>query len=185
MRPGLGDGSGFVKPLLRGCCVQSWMNAFELLGLEPRFDLPPAEVERAYLTRIARARAEAMGEEDDAASDLNRARRTLLHAESRAIELLEVRGGPAASEDKSLPPTLLMEFMEAREAAETAIEAGDQDQIEKWRAWALDKREGHIRTVGALFERDDEESLGQIRLELNAWRYAERMISQLSDQADG
>ena len=49
--------------------------------------------------------------------------------------------------------------------------------------WAHEQRDGHKARVTALFEQHAEDSnpdlLRKIRLELNRWRYMERMIEQM------
>ena len=156
------------------------MNAFDTLGLEPGFETTAEAIEAAYLRRVAAARSR--GEDT---SPLNQARQTLLKPILRAEALVEVLGGPAPAADKSLPEGLLMEFMEARQGAEAAAEAGDQPELVRWLDWARSKRAAHIETVATLFGEASPEALRLIRLELNAWRYAERMIDQLEDDGSG
>jgi molecular chaperone HscB len=166
---------------------------FALLGLERRFDLDPRDVRRAWLSRAAGAHPDAQdarGVGDDAeaslaAAALNRARRTLDDPERRADALLRLLGGPAAEQEKSLPPAFLMEVMEAREAFEEADAQGDTDRIAALRAWAVDERAAMIDDVAARFASlpspPDASALREIRVCLNAWRYLERMLEQTAD----
>lgn len=164
---------------------------FDLLGLPARFDLSEDEVRSAWLARAAEAHPDHADDPLDpgeSAAALNDARRTLADPERRAGALLARLGGPSERDDTSLPPELLMEFMEAREALEEAVGSHDGAAIERSRAWALDRRESHIRAVGAMFDeahaagdRDPQRAmtLRAIRVELDAWRYAERMLEQI------
>lgn len=157
---------------------------FDTLGLEARFDLSRAEIERAYLSRVASAHPDRGNDVPSTAADLNKARQTLLDAERRAGALLARLGGPSSSADTSLPDGFLMEIMEVRTAIEESL-AGEAG--EDWEAWADERRAGHIARIGAMFERalaGDSGVLSEIRRELNAWRYIERLIEQLDPGYD-
>lgn len=162
-------------------------DAFDLLGLPPAFDLDAGGVERAYLSRAAAIHPDlARGDPEAARSSamLNDARRTLDNPERRADALLVRLGGPAAPRDKSLPPGFLAQMMEIREAIEEAITSGDPAARADRLAWAEGRRAEHIRTVSAMFAAlphpPTPESLRSVRVELNAWRYTERLIEQLN-----
>lgn len=160
---------------------------FDLLGLEARFDLEDDEIRRAYLARTAAAHPDSSDRSDDAEHDsaaLNEARRTLEDDERRANALLARLGGPGA-DDRSLPEGFLMEIMETRERIESALESGDADARAACEAEAEERRRGHMARVGELFSKGaDPETLAAIRTELNAWRYAERLIEQLDPDYD-
>lgn len=159
---------------------------FEMLGLPRRFGLGAGEIERAYLARAAEVHPDA-GAFDRAgvtAADLNRARQDLKDPESRANILLELLGGPSKEADRSLPDGFLMEMMEVREEME---QGGGREDRSRWDNWAEQRRSGHEREVGALFDRiadlsaDNPRTLAAIRTRLNAWRYIERMIEQINE----
>lgn len=166
---------------------------FETLGLPRRFDLDPALVRRAWLRASGslhpdRAGGDALDEADVArlSARLNGARRTLDDPERRADALLALLGGPAKGADQSLPDGFLMEMMRVREELESA--AGDPARLAELERWAGEQREGFIGRVGALFdgcsESPDAGALASIRLELNAWRYIERMLEQIHPAPD-
>jgi molecular chaperone HscB len=163
---------------------------FDALGLEPRFDLTRAQIESAYLARIAGAHPDHAGDAQgpDAAA-LNDARRALLGDERRANLVLDRLGGPSASADKALPDGFLMEIMEVRSAIEDAIASGGDAEREKWQVWADEQRAGYRGTIASLFGRaatapDPAEPLAEARRTLNAWRYIERLIEQLDPDHD-
>src|SRR5262249_24085423 len=105
-------------------------DAFDILGIVPRFDLAPGEVQRAYLARASAAHPDRAGrgggdgggEAEEGASALNGARADLEDPERRAAVLLKRLGGPAKEQDRSLPDGFLMEMMEVREAMEAAAD---------------------------------------------------------------
>ena len=162
---------------------------FELLGLERRFDIDRKALQAAYLKRSgqlhpdrfpdAADQAEAAGR----AARLNTARDVLADDERRADVLLRLLGGPAREEDKSLPDGFLMDIMEARQEMEDAIASGEPAQRKGVEDWVNKERAGYFQTVTELFENvaanADAETLAGIRVQLNAWRYIERMIEQL------
>lgn len=161
--------------------------AFGLLGLEPRVVLDRDTIERAYLglagslhPDVARGDTEALLK----VADLNRARQTLLDDESRANAVLAIRGGPSADECRELPEGFLLEIMEAREQAEEAASAQDDTLVRELRGWAGARREAHLGIVSGLLDRPDPapEALRSARIELNAWRYIERMLEQVEEK---
>ena len=159
---------------------------FSALGLPARFDLEPAQIERAYLARVASVHPDLgdLGDKSDQAADsaaaLNLARQTLLNPETRASALLSALG--FHEEDKSLPDGFLMEIMDVRMELEEAFAEGDAERIARWQRWADDRRKAWIDTISGLFGRlpgsGDSETLSEIKRSLNAWRYIERMIEQ-------
>ncbi|MBZ0171321.1 MAG: hypothetical protein K8E66_02985 [Phycisphaerales bacterium] len=160
---------------------------FDTLGFEPRFDLASAEIERAYLARIASAHPDRDADSAGPAAALNIARATLLNAERRANALLARLGGPGPADDKSLPDGFLMEMMAVRGEIEGAIAEGGDDVRRAWEAWAEGRRAGYVDRITPLFARaagGDRSVLTEIRTGLNAWRYIERLIEQLDPDYD-
>ncbi len=172
-------------------------DAFDILGLPPTFDLDRADIDRAFLARAIAVHPDLAGgqtESEALSAGLNDAKRALLDPETRANVLLLRLGGPTAEKEKSLPPGLLMEAMEAREGIDSARESGDATELARWRAWALDQRESIVKTCRQLFARALAVGPGDplpggllrdIRVQLNAWRSFERMIEQMDDRSHG
>jgi molecular chaperone HscB len=168
---------------------ESTSDPFAVLGLARRFDLDESEIERAFLARLGGVHPDLAGE--DASLDaavLTEARATLADPERRAVALLAVLGGPSASQDRSLPDGFLMEMMELRETVEAELGEGG-DARARWGAFAEARRSEHQRRVASLFEataasNNRPELLSRVRLELNAWRYTERLIEQLDPAYD-
>jgi len=170
-------------------------DAFDLLGLEPRFDLDRTAVDRAYFARSARLHPDVAAGSPDAAremAELNKAKATLESPERRADALLKRLGGPSREDHKVLPPGFLMEIMEVREAIESAVSSPDPVGKERaraqWEDWAEEQRRAAMKEVGQLFAaaggNPDREALAAIRTRLNAWRYIERLIEQLDPAYD-
>ena len=164
---------------------------FDTLGLEPRFDLDPAILQRAWLRRSASLHPDALAgtgstadsEREAPSAQLNVARQILENPESRADALLRRLGGPTREQERSLPAGFLAEIMGIREEIEAAAAARDPAQMQRWETWAAERRDqlmgviaGKFRAVGAA---PDPGALRAIRIELNVWRYIERLVEQL------
>lgn len=165
-------------------------DAFDILGLPPAFDLERAAIDRAFLARAVSVHPDLAADETEAetlSARINDAKRALLDPESRANVLLARLGGPPADKEKSLPPTLLMEVMEAREGVDAARASGNPAELARWKAWATDGRDSIVKTCRQLFASAlvtrsgpaDPRLLREIRVQLNAWRSYERMIEQM------
>ncbi|MBX3385144.1 MAG: hypothetical protein KF768_01085 [Phycisphaeraceae bacterium] len=171
---------------------------FASLGLERRFDLDAAAIQRAFAVRSAdvHARDASEDERDSTLSEINRAKALIEHPESRADTLLLLLGGPTRETERSLPDGFLQEMMEVRQTMEEEIEAASESDAravsDKWEVWAEARRAGHEARVAAMFregcssgDQPSRAALRAIRRELNAWRYIERMIEQLDGGRSG
>jgi len=154
-------------------------NPFELLNLKPGFDLDPARVERAYLSRAAAVHPDHAGEDaSTSTAELNQARDILRDPERRANAYLQLLSGGTKADDRSLPPGFLAEVMELREHVEEATSSGDPAAKQRHLEAALARRAEFVARVSMLF-RQSPPPLPELRRELNAWRYVERLIEQL------
>ena len=172
---------------------ESRNDPFSILGLPPGFDLDPAAVERAFLLRVAAAHPDRVVDDDPAGpadpeanadaearvAQVSLARETLLDAERRAVALLALLGGPGGSADRSLPDGFLQEMLEVREAMEREIAAEGDPARQRWGRWAHERRQGHVERLRGWFNAASP-PLAEIRRELNAWRYVERLLEQLA-----
>lgn len=158
-------------------------NPFEALGLPVSFAVEPGAVERAYLKKLASSHPDRVGDAgaiDSAA--LNAARACLIDDESRANSVLRLMGGPSASEDRSLPDGFLMEMMEIRSTMELDLEDDPDRARAGWLRWGGEQRARYADEFRRLIEEPG--SLGACRVQLNAWRYIERLIEQLDPEYD-
>lgn len=152
---------------------------FDTLGLDPRFDLSGDELRRAWRRRSVDAHPDRAGGEDEArrrSAELNEARRRLEDPESRADALLLRLGGPAREAEKGLPDGFLMEIMALREGLEAAQATGEG--VGAYREKAEAERARRMERVRELFAEAAPDLRG-IRIELNAWRYLERLLEQI------
>jgi curved DNA-binding protein CbpA len=166
---------------------------FDLLGVPAIFDLTSAQLRAAFLARSAEVHPDSALDDPEAegrSAALNHAKRVLDDPEARAEALLARLGGARKEQDRALPPSFLQEMMETREEIERAFAVRDPGQMERWEAWAAERRAEHIAAVKRFFAASGEEPgaragvLRQIRLELNMWRYVERLIEQLHAEPD-
>lgn len=165
---------------------------FQTLDLPPRFDLDLADLEARFLAASAKHHpdryTDPLNQADaaDRMADLTQAYRTLKDPEQRANALLAHHGGPAKEDDKSLPPTLLMEVMDIREELEEAIADQNADALDRLRYWAQQRHNAHETQIAQHLAHKPGQApapaaLKAARLELNAMRYMRRMLDQIPD----
>lgn len=159
---------------------------FDRLGLEPCFDLTDDAIESAFLSRLAQVHPDRAGE--DASHDaavLTEARAALLDPESRANALLDRLGG---ADDRALPDGFLQSMLELRSEIEEDLASGDAGVRERWERWARERRIGHQERAAELLAAasgdPSADNRRAARVELNAWRYTERLIEQLDPGYD-
>jgi curved DNA-binding protein CbpA len=167
---------------------------FSIFALPPVFDLEPAVLSRAYLSLSARLHPDIAKGDPEAArrsAAANRAKAVLQDPESRAGALLRVLGGPSKDQDRSLPSGFLQDIMETRESVDAARGSADPAELDRWRRWADERRSFYTDRVAGLFRAHAAAApaaqaalLRQVRTELNAWRYIERLIEQLEPGYD-
>lgn len=112
---------------------------------------------------------------------LNAAWKAIEDEERRANLVLVHLGGPAPEDDRSLPPEFLQEMLGIRMELEEAIESSDEPEIARLHAWSdslkTELRE-QVRTGLASLKQGGGDA-AQVRLNLNVWRYIQRMIDEL------
>jgi Fe-S protein assembly co-chaperone HscB len=163
---------------------------FAGLDLPQRFTVDPVAVDRAWRRGAARLHPDRFSDPVEqreavrAASILNAARETLLDPLRRAEALLALRGGPAAADERGLPPEFLPQMLEIRERLAEADLAADAAARREIEAWCARERDDRIARVAALLDggaaaSGEAEPLRQVRLEINVWRYLERLREEL------
>ena len=161
---------------------------FAVFDLPPRFDVDSDELRRRYLEASAASHPDRFTDPLDQAdaeeriAEVNHAYRTLADPESRAHALLHLLGVSDGGTDEkaSLPPALLMELLEVREALEEAIAENNADAVKRYRADAEAQRQEHLDRLAMLFDADPVDTKA-VRQELNLLRYAQRMLEQTHD----
>ena len=91
---------------------------------------------------------------------------------------------PSREADRSLPDGFLAEIMSLREELQDALASHDAAAAAKLDDWAKGRRAHHIADVSARFDALSAPAtpaqLMDIRKQLNAWRYIERMLEQFA-----
>jgi len=159
---------------------------FSVLGLPRRFGLTHADIEQAYLARVAASHPDMGADSPSDAAKLNTARERLLDPETRARSLADLLGGLGPT--PRLDPAFLTEILDARERAERAVQDDDRPGIERWLAWARERRADFAARAGELLDDAgdgplDEAARAQLADVLARWRYIERMLSQVGPPA--
>jgi curved DNA-binding protein CbpA len=162
---------------------------FSLFGVEPRFDLDPADIRMRVVRTSARLHPDRASDPIEAEelsrklAAFNAAARVLQDEQQRAEALLQILGGSSPAEDRTLPDGFLEEMLETRMELEEVVQRGDEAALLRLEKWAQQKRTQHISRVGSLFGSTpasaSKEDLLAIRHELNVWRYIDRMLEQL------
>jgi molecular chaperone HscB len=171
---------------------------FLLLGLDRRFAIDPAELERRYLERSrevhpdrqagrpADQRAVAAGE----AMQLNLAYRALKRELPRAEHLLQL-AGVRIGDNEPVKQELLIEVLELREELATARAAGDAAAIARLESSARMRERAELDRLGALFAAFEAapqgaggEALERIKDQVILLRYLARYREAFDEDAD-
>lgn len=168
---------------------------FALLGLPRTFEIDAGQLRSAYLKRSAALHPDRFTDpikQDEAARQaaaINDARAILEDDEFRGNALLALLGGPGKEQDKSLPEGFLPSIMEVREEMELVLANEDPAERARFEQWARSERKEYKDRIAGLFAKalqsPDPATLRNIRQQLNAWRYIERMIEQLDPDWQG
>ena len=164
-------------------------NAFETLGLEPRFDLDEkrlAERHRAlsgklhpdrYSGRPASERRMAL----DRAIQVNEAYRQLRDPVRRAEALLKAKGVPVGElKEPQASPALLMEMMEVRESLDEARQKKDLDRVGVLGDEMRGRETAIMQRLSQAFsDADDSEQLQAALPILGELRYVRRFFEEL------
>jgi molecular chaperone HscB len=170
---------------------------FERLGLPPRFDIDPAEIERNYLARSRELHPDYHQQSSTAqqrvsmemTAALNDAYATLKHPFRRAEYLLSLEGGPTAAEHKEMAPAFLEEMLELRMEIEELREGPpDSPQRRDMEAQLRRRSDALVGDLGRRFaqlealppgDANHRGVLLQIRQVLNAAKYVQGLLRDL------
>ena len=165
---------------------------FELLGIDPSFDIDLQVLRSRVRRRVASLHPDRFSdpvEIDQATREsarLNAAWKQVEDDERRANLVLVRLGGPAPDEDRSLPPEFLQEMLGIRMELEEAIESSDAVEIARLRDWSdslkADLRERVRQGLDSLAQGSGDAAA--VRLDLNVWRYIQRMADELAGSSD-
>ena len=165
---------------------------FDLLGIDPSFDIDLHLLRPRVRRRIAALHPDRFSDpvEIDRATResarLNAAWKFIEDEERRANLVLVRFGGSAAEDDRSLPPEFLQEMLSTRMELEEAIETSDSDEIARLSDWTgsmkSELRERVREGLASLEKGKGDTAL--VRLDLNVWRYIQRMSDELASASD-
>lgn len=173
-------------------------NAFGVLGIAPRFDVDPQQLERAFFERSKELHpdryATAPAAERVAALSKSRALNDayqLLKREASRAEYLLALEGITIGDNERIDPELVMELLEEREVLAAARARDDRPEIEKLCGTMQKRRRGALDRVRALFgdadaaTGDDRRAvLGEIKSQLILLRYVERYLEECDAALD-
>lgn len=161
------------------------LNHFELLGLEPAYDLDRDTLRQHYLHVSRGVHPDHHGDASSTLSlrlsaQLNEAHRVLADPVLRAEYLLELHGGPSAAENRNVPPEVLSETLLLREQMQEAQTDNDQAALT---AVADEARAAHDKTLGEVADLarqlpGNEALRTELRAKLNAIKYYQRLLAE-------
>jgi len=164
-------------------------DAFRLLGLAPRYDVDPAQLERAFFERSKELHADkfATAPAAERVQALQRSRALndaykLLKRDAARAEYLLAREGVTIGDNERVDPALLMEFLEQREELEEARAKGETAAIERLEAAMRERRRGALAKVRELFAGGGDRQA--IKAQLILLRYVERYLEECSAALD-
>jgi molecular chaperone HscB len=168
------------------------MDYFELLGIERRFAISDQKLMAAFRAMARRIHPDRFtGQTDEAralatrlSAQLNQAVEVLKSPLLRAGYMLDLAGGPGASEVRDVPGCLLSTIMILREEIEEARRADDSKQTERLRSTISASRE---ETFLHLANRADQLTLAndnekrEFRKLINSVKYFDNLLEELVD----
>lgn len=193
--PSSSERTGEVRPALS--------DAFGQLGLAPRYDVEPAELERAFFERSKELHPDrfASAPAAERVVALSRARAlndayALLRRDASRAEYLLAREGVTIGDNERIDPALVMELLEEREALAEARQRDDRAEVERMAAAMRGRRREALGRVKAGFAAVGEaglagdapdaraEQLARIKGQLILLRYIERYLEECDAALD-
>jgi molecular chaperone HscB len=173
-------------------------DAFAQLGLPPRYDVDPAELERAFFERSKELHPDrfAAAPAADRVAALSKARAlndayALLRRDARRAEYLLARQGVAIGDNERIDPELVMALLEEREQLAEARQRGELREVERMAESMRARRRAALERVAALFAAAEgsagdarAEQLAQIKRQLILLRYVERYLEECDAALD-
>lgn len=156
---------------------------FALFGLVPRFDVDPAELERAFFERTRELHPDrfATAPTHERIAVLSRSRALndayqLLKREATRAEYLLARDGVTIGDNERIDPALVMELLEEREELAGARQAGDRARIEALGVGMRTRRTAVLGRVREMFAAAAPAT--EIKQQLILLRYVERYLEE-------
>lgn len=162
------------------------LSHFELLGLQPAYDVPPDTLRQRYLHVSRGVHPDRHADSGASLSlrlsaQLNEAYRVLGDPILRAEYLLELTGGASAATDRQVPPDVLAETLELRERLQQAGRDDDQAGLADCRDRVQAAYDTRLAAIAELARRlpGDENLRRKLRRMLNAIKYYQRLRHEL------
>lgn len=173
-------------------------NAFELLGLAPRYDVDAGVLERAFFERARELHpdrfAAAPASERVAALSRSRALNDayqLLKRDVSRAEYLLAQDGVVIGDNERIDPALVMELLEEREVLAEARVHGKLDEVERLGEAMRGRRRAALARVAALFAELGGQAgearaatLARIKDQLILLRYVDRYLEECDAALD-
>jgi molecular chaperone HscB len=173
-------------------------DAFEQLGLPARYDVEPAELERAFFERSKTLHPDrfAAAPAAERVVALSRARAlndayALLKRDASRAEYLLAREGVTIGDNERIDPELVMALLEEREQLAEARQRGELREVERMAASMRARRREALGQVRALFGEVDQpgaearaQLLARIKRQLILLRYVERYLEECDAALD-
>lgn len=171
-------------------------DAFGQLGLAPRYDIDPAQLEHAFFERSKELHPDrfAAAPAAERVVALSRARAlndaySMLRRDAARAEYLLAREGVTIGDNERIDPELVMELLEERESLAEARRAGDRATIERMCEAMRRRRRAALDEVKARFGEAEGgaargEQLAQIKRQLILLRYIERYLEECDAALD-
>ena len=163
-------------------------DAFELLGLPARYDLPADDIERAYFERSKELHPDrfATAPAAERVAALSRARALndayqILKKPAARAEYLLARAGVTIGDNERVEPALLMEILELREELSEARAAGKTPEVERLQAAMAQRRKDTLAALPGLFAASD---LAALKQRLILLRYVDRYLAECDAALD-
>jgi molecular chaperone HscB len=173
-------------------------DAFAELGLPARYDLDPAELERAFFERSKELHPDrfAAAPAAERVAALSRARAlndayALLKRDASRAEYLLAREGVTIGDNERIDPELVMALLEEREQLAEARQKGELREVERMAAAMRARRREALDRVKALFAELPGASgearaaqLAQLKRQLILLRYVARYLEECDAALD-
>ncbi len=167
------------------------MDYFGLLGLPRRYEISDTKLMAAFRAMARQIHPDRFTDQPEEAralstrlsARLNQAVDALKNPLLRASYMLDLAGGPGASEVRDVPGSLLAKVMTLREEIEEAHATGDDAQIERLRSTISAYRADILEQIAARADRlatSDDEEKREFRKLINSVKYYETLLEELA-----
>lgn len=169
-------------------------NPFDLLKIPMRFDVDTKALHRSFVQQSAANHPDRyvdpldQADAADRSAAINKAYLVLKDPYQRASAMIALLADKPIEDSRQLPPGLLMEMMEIREALEDAQAGDNQAELARLKQWADEQEAGYMQSIAAALDEACDlpvdqrgPSLNKATEQLNALRYIHRMLEEFAE----